>query len=165
MLRPVVCCAATSAAITSGEKAGWSHTAMRAASRLRENSCNVAMPARTDDAMPSAHAGFSLMSTGWRASRGRIFSAWAPSTTTTGHAADASAAAGNDLQNQNPLDLAHQILHDLDALSVVYRLVTGNADEIVEQHPEKAALRRRAYFHELDRKRSPPRVIPTDVTA
>ena len=80
-------------------------------------------------------------------------------------AADASAAAGNDLQNQNPLDLAHQILHDLDALSVVYQLVNGNADEIVEQHPEEAALRRRAYFHELDRKRSPPRVIPTDVTA
>jgi len=37
---------------------------------------------------------------------------------------------------------------------------------VVEQYPDEAVLRRRAYFHALDlSKSSPPRALPTDRTA
>src|SRR4051812_25348618 len=51
------------------------------------------MPVRIEDAMPSIQAAFSAMMTGYFASSGRTFSAFAPRTTTTGHAADANAAS------------------------------------------------------------------------
>src|ERR1035437_8601543 len=93
MLRPVARCAATSCAIMSAENAGWSQSATSAASRARENCWRVVPPTRIEAAMPSLHAGFSAMITGRRASAGRIFSSFAPSTTTTGQAAEASAAS------------------------------------------------------------------------
>jgi len=93
MLRPDWRCAATSCAITPVEKAGWSQSAMTAASNARENCRSVVTPARIDAAMPSPQAGFSVTITGSRASAGRICSACEPSTATTGQADDASAAS------------------------------------------------------------------------
>jgi hypothetical protein len=93
MPRPVARWAATSRAMIAEENAGWSHSATSAPSSERENWRSVARPARREEAMPSAQAGFSAINTGRRASAGRILSACAPSTTTTGHAGDANAAS------------------------------------------------------------------------
>jgi hypothetical protein len=49
---------------------------------------------------------------------------------------------------------------------MVYQVVDSNNGQVVDQYPDEAVLRRRAYFHALDlAKGAPPRIIPTDVTA
>lgn len=52
----------------------------------------VLRPVAIEEAMPSGQAGFSVMRTGRDARAGRIFSAWAPSTITTGEAPASRAA-------------------------------------------------------------------------
>jgi hypothetical protein len=49
---------------------------------------------------------------------------------------------------------------------MVFQVVNRKTDQVVEQYPDEAVLRRRAYFHALDmQKDDTPRVLPTDRTA
>jgi hypothetical protein len=46
---------------------------------------------------------------------------------------------------------------------MVFQVVNGRTDQVIEQYPDEAVLRRRAYFHSLDmQKDGTPRVPPTD---
>jgi hypothetical protein len=81
-------------------------------------------------------------------------------------ATDASTAVRNDPQPL-PVDVvSHQAFFDRAAVAMVYQVVDEKTDQVVEQYPDEAVLRRRAYFHALDlAKGDPPRVIPTDRVA
>jgi uncharacterized FlaG/YvyC family protein len=46
---------------------------------------------------------------------------------------------------------------------MVFQVIDSKTDRVVDQYPDEAILRRRAYFHALDAsKGAPPRVLPTD---
>jgi hypothetical protein len=80
-------------------------------------------------------------------------------------AADAGSAARNDAQDAGADSVSHQAYFDRDAASMVFQVVSAT-DQVVEQFPDDATLRRRAYFHTLDMTKSDvPRVMPTDRTA
>jgi len=77
-------------------------------------------------------------------------------------AADASAAVRNDVQLAGDF-VSHQVFFDRAAGSMVYQVLDSKTDQVVDQYPDEAVLRRRAYFHMLDlTKDAPPRVLPTD---
>jgi uncharacterized FlaG/YvyC family protein len=77
-------------------------------------------------------------------------------------AADAGAAVRNDVQSANEF-ISHQTFFDRAAGSMVFQVVDSKTDQVVDQYPDEAVLRRRAYFHMLDMtKDAPPRVLPTD---
>jgi hypothetical protein len=79
--------------------------------------------------------------------------------------ADASGAVRNDGPATN-VDISHQAFYDRTASTVVYQVINGLTGQVVDQYPDQAVVRRRAYFHTLDlNKGTPPRVLPTDVTA
>ena len=81
-------------------------------------------------------------------------------------AADPNTVVRNDPQAATIVDISHQAYFDRDASTEVYEVVNQNNGQVVDQYPDEAVLRRRAYFHALDlAKGAPPRVIPTDVTA
>jgi hypothetical protein len=83
-------------------------------------------------------------------------------------AADPGAAARNDAQAQAAANefVSHQAFFDRDAASMVFQVLNGRTDAVVDQYPDEAVLRRRAYFHTLDMtKDNTPRVLPTDRTA
>ena len=80
-------------------------------------------------------------------------------------AADAGAAARNDTPSASDY-VSHQAFFDRAAAAMVYQVLDSKTDQVVDQYPDEAVLRRRAYFHALDlAKGTPPRVIPTDRTA
>jgi hypothetical protein len=80
-------------------------------------------------------------------------------------ALDESAAVRNDALNAAQDYVSHQAFFDRAAGSVVYQVVDAKTDQVVDQYPDEAVLRRRAYFHALDlTKETPPRAIPTDRT-
>jgi len=63
-------------------------------------------------------------------------------------------------------DISHEAYYDRAASSMVYQVVDQKTDEVVDQYPDEAVLRRRAYFHTLEMsKDDAPRVIPTDRVA
>jgi hypothetical protein len=63
-------------------------------------------------------------------------------------------------------DISHQAFYDRDASSMVYQVVDQKTDEVVDQYPDEAVLRRRAYFHSLELSKDElPRAIPTDLVA
>ena len=79
--------------------------------------------------------------------------------------ADASAGVRND--SPQPSDfVSHQAFLDRAAGSIVYQVINGKTGQVVEQFPDDATLRRRAYFHTLDltkgepTRRSPPTSRP-----
>ena len=81
---------------------------------------------------------------------------------------DASAACATI---RGPSDfVSHQAFLDRAAASIVYQVVDERTDAVVEQFPDEAMLRRRAYFHTLDltksrrRAASPPTARPDPVT-
>ena len=78
---------------------------------------------------------------------------------------DASAGVRND--SPAPSDfISHQAFLDRAAGSIVYQVINSNTDQVVEQYPDDATLRRRAYYHTLDlSKDQPTRPIITDRTA
>jgi hypothetical protein len=79
--------------------------------------------------------------------------------------ADPAAAASNDAQAANA-SVSRQAYFDRDAASMVFQVLNAKTDAVVDQFPDQAVLRRRAYFHSLDvEKSSAPRVLPTDRTA
>jgi uncharacterized FlaG/YvyC family protein len=89
-----------------------------------------------------------------------------PSQTVT--AADSSASVRSDSEElaANNAFVAHQAYYDRTAAAMVFQVVNRKTEEVVEQYPDEAVLRRRAYFHALDmQKDDVPRVLPTDRTA
>jgi hypothetical protein len=79
-------------------------------------------------------------------------------------AADAGAGVRNDTQTASSY-VSHQAFFDQAAASIVYQVVSGS-DQVVEQYPDDATLRRRAYFHTLDlTKDEPTRSLATDRVA
>jgi hypothetical protein len=80
-------------------------------------------------------------------------------------APDAGTVTRNDTQLLN-FDVSHQAYFDRSASAMVYQEVDQKTDQVVDQYPDEAVLRRRAYFHALDMsKDDPPRMIPTDRVA
>jgi len=80
--------------------------------------------------------------------------------------ADAGASVRNDPSSVNEDDITHQAFFDRDAATLVFQVVNSWTDQVVEQFPDDAVLRRRAYFHALDlAKSNQPRAVPTDRSA
>ena len=76
--------------------------------------------------------------------------------------ADASAALRNDSPSASDF-VSHQAFIDRAAASIVYQVVDDRTNAVVEQYPDEAVLRRRAYFHTLDMaKGMPTRNLATD---
>ncbi|MBJ7408197.1 MAG: hypothetical protein JHD07_34930 [Bradyrhizobium sp.] len=78
-------------------------------------------------------------------------------------AADTSAPVRNDLPNHE--NVSRQVVFDQAAASFVFQVVNEKTDAVVNQFPDEAMLRRRAYFHALDMKTEPSRPLSTDVSA
>jgi hypothetical protein len=78
-------------------------------------------------------------------------------------ATDSSTSSRNDLSSSS--DLSHEAFFDTAAASVVFQSVDGLTGQVVQQFPDDATLRRRAYFHSLDVKDSLTRPLITDLTA
>ena len=69
--------------------------------------------------------------------------------------------------SQNSSDyISRQAFFDSAAASIVFQVVNSQTDQVVNQFPDDATLRRRAYFHTLDlTKDTPTRPLVTDRTA
>jgi hypothetical protein len=79
---------------------------------------------------------------------------------------DASSGASNDTPQQQSDFVSHQAFLDRAAGSIVYQEINSDTGQVVEQYPDDATLRRRAYFHALDMtKDQPTRPITTDLKA
>lgn len=78
-------------------------------------------------------------------------------------AADTSAPVRNDLPYHE--NVSRQVVFDQAAASFVFQVVNDRTDAVVNQFPDEAMLRRRAYFHALDMKSEPSRPLSTDVSA
>src|ERR1700754_3184230 len=77
-------------------------------------------------------------------------------------ASDTSAAVrNNDLQNNQ--NISRQVVFDQAAASFVFQVVNDKTDAVVNQSPDEAMLRRRAYFHAEDLKSQPSRPLNTDL--
>jgi hypothetical protein len=62
--------------------------------------------------------------------------------------------------------VSRQAFFDSAAASIVYQVVNSQTDQVVNQFPDDATLRRRAYYHTLDlTKDTPQRPLATDRTA
>jgi hypothetical protein len=72
----------------------------------------------------------------------------------------------NDVQTISDEAVSHQAFYDRAAASLVFQVVDAKNDQVVDQYPDEAVLRRRAYFHALDlSKNTLPRALPTDRSA
>jgi hypothetical protein len=80
-------------------------------------------------------------------------------------ATDASTPSSNYSPNPSASYLSHQAFFDTAAASVVFQSIDALTGQVVQQYPDDATLRRRAYFHSLDQKGSPAAPLATDVTA
>jgi hypothetical protein len=63
------------------------------------------------------------------------------------------ADAGLAVRNDAPLTsefISRQAYIDQAAASIVYTVIDSRTDTVVQQFPDEAVLRRRAYFHTLD---------------
>ena len=59
--------------------------------------------------------------------------------------------------------ISRQAFIDQAAASIVYQVVDNRTNQVVQQFPDEAVLRRRAYFHTLDlTKGAPTRLLVTD---
>ena len=78
---------------------------------------------------------------------------------------DASAGANNNSQASSDY-ISRQAFFDSAAASIVYQVVNDQTDQVVNQFPDEAVLRRRAYFHTLDLAReASARPLATDLKA
>ena len=84
-------------------------------------------------------------------------------------AVDSSARASTDSAavrvsiSSASASVSNQVLIDRDARAVVYQVIDTKTSQVVNQFPEEAVLRRRAYFHALDlSKDAPTRLRATD---
>jgi hypothetical protein len=81
-------------------------------------------------------------------------------------AADPSDSVRGDQEHAaNNVNVAHQAYYDRSAEAIVFQVINQRTDQVVDQYPDEAVLRRRAYFHSLDLQNEHPRVVPTDRTA
>jgi hypothetical protein len=79
--------------------------------------------------------------------------------------ADAGSAVSNDTAASN-VSISRQAFIDQAAASIVYQVIDTKTNAVVQQFPDEAILRRRAYFHALDlTKDAPTRALATDRTA
>ncbi|WP_025037395.1 hypothetical protein [Bradyrhizobium sp. DOA9] len=78
-------------------------------------------------------------------------------------ASDTSAPVRNDLPNNE--NISRQVVFDQAAASFVFQVVNERTEAVVNQFPDEAMLRRRAYFHALDRQSEPSRPLSTDRSA
>ena len=77
-------------------------------------------------------------------------------------AADAGARARAESDAVNA-SRSRQVVFDRAAASIVYQVVDVRTSAVVQQFPDEAVLRRRAYFHTLDlTKGEPMRALATD---
>ena len=77
-------------------------------------------------------------------------------------AADASARE-RDSSDTASAHLSRQAFDDRAAASIVYQVVDVRTNQVLQQFPDEAVLRRRAYFRALDlAERAPTRVLVTD---
>jgi hypothetical protein len=77
-------------------------------------------------------------------------------------AADASVRARAESDAVN-VSRSRQVVFDRAAASIVYQVVDVRTSAVVQQFPDEAVLRRRAYFHTLDlTKGEPARALATD---
>ena len=75
---------------------------------------------------------------------------------------DASTGVRNDSPAASDY-VSHQVIVDRAAASIVYQVVDNRTNLVVQQFPDEAVLRRRAYFRALDLTRgTPTRHIVTD---
>jgi uncharacterized FlaG/YvyC family protein len=84
-------------------------------------------------------------------------------------AVDSSARASTDSAavrvsiSSASASVSNQVVIDRDARAVVYQVIDTKTSRVVNQFPEEAVLRRRAYFHALDlSKDAPTRLRATD---
>ena len=84
-------------------------------------------------------------------------------------AVDSSARASTDSAavrvsiSSASASVSNQVVIDRDARAVVYQVIDTKTSQVVNQFPEEAVLRRRAYFHTLDlTKDAPQRLRATD---
>ena len=84
-------------------------------------------------------------------------------------AVDSSARASTDSAavrvsiSSASASVSNQVVIDRDARAVVYQVIDTKTSQVVNQFPEEAVLRRRAYFHALDlSKEAPTRPPATD---
>ena len=84
-------------------------------------------------------------------------------------AVDSSARASTDSAavrvsiSSASASVSNQVVIDRDARAVVYQVIDTKTSQVVNQFPEEAVLRRRAYFHALDlSKEAPTRLPATD---
>jgi uncharacterized FlaG/YvyC family protein len=78
-------------------------------------------------------------------------------------ASDPSAAVRNNVQSNE--NVSRQVVFDQAAASFVFQVVNDKTDAVVNQFPDEAMLRRRAYFHAEDLKSQPSRPLNTDLSA
>jgi hypothetical protein len=77
-------------------------------------------------------------------------------------AADAGARVRSESDAVN-VSISRQVVLDRAAASIVYQVVDTVTSVVVQQFPDEAVLRRRAYFHTLDLTRGiPTRALATD---
>ena len=76
-------------------------------------------------------------------------------------AADASARARNE-SDAIGASVSRQVVVDRAAAAIVYQVVDTRTSLVVDQFPDEAVLRRRAYFHTLDLTKSAPTRLVTD---
>jgi uncharacterized FlaG/YvyC family protein len=77
-------------------------------------------------------------------------------------AADAGAALRNDAESVGDY-ISHQTYYDRASSTMVFTVIDRQTDQVVDQYPDEAVLRRRAYFQALDiSKDAQSRVLPTD---
>ncbi len=62
-------------------------------------------------------------------------------------------------------NVSRQVVFDQAAASFVFQVVNERTEAVVNQFPDEAMLRRRAYFHALDLKSEPSRPLSTDLSA
>jgi hypothetical protein len=80
-------------------------------------------------------------------------------------AADTGAGVRNDSPLANPF-VSRQAFLDRAANAIVYQVIDDKTNQVVNQYPDEATLRRRAYFHTLDMAKSAPtRPRTTDLKA
>jgi hypothetical protein len=70
-------------------------------------------------------------------------------------AVDTSGSIRNGLQDSSDF-VSHQAFFDRTAASFVFQVVNSRTGQVVQQFPDEAVLRRRAYFHTLDLTKSAP---------
>ena len=109
----------------------------------------VGTPAATPVVQPSSDAANKAVSTELPASQSVT-------------AAERSVSVHNDPATASDY-MSHQVVIDRAAASIVYQVVDNRTNLVVQQFPDEAVLRRRAYFRALDLTRgAPTRHLVTD---